>query len=227
MALPLIERISYTVKRSARRTVSLSITIDGSLEVRAPIWADNASIERFVVSKREWIARKSETVKMTGIAPLRFESGEKIFFLGQEQVLDLSASVKKVRSDGVRIYCPPGAKDTVKKALISFFKKEARRHISGRVDLLAEKHSFRFSKLRISSARTRWGSCNSKGVLSFSCRLVMAAPDVIDSVILHELCHTREMNHSKRFYAHLLKCDPDYKKHNKWLKDHRGMMSLI
>ncbi|MBR4241372.1 MAG: M48 family metallopeptidase, partial [Eubacterium sp.] len=66
---------------------------------------------------------------------------------------------------------------------------------------------------------TKWGSCSSKGNLNFNCLLMLTPPEVIDSVVVHELCHRKEMNHSKRFYDEVLRVYPDYKKWNKWLKD--------
>jgi predicted metal-dependent hydrolase len=221
-----VEKIPYVVKRSARRTIALCITRNGSLEVRAPLWADIGSIERFILSKRGWIRRKTEDVKKFADAASSIRDGGKILLFGNEHVLSLSPGTKKVSVRGGTILCPSGSGDEIKKHMYAFLRKEARAYLSRRVVELAKRYSFSFSKLRISSARTRWGSCSSGGTVSFSFRLVMASVPVIDSVILHELCHTREMNHSKRFYSHLLACDPEYKKHSKWLKDHRGVMAL-
>ena len=76
-----------------------------------------------------------------------------------------------------------------------------------------------YGRITIRSQRTRWGSCSSKGNLNFNCLLMLAPPEVIDSVVVHELCHRKEMNHSKKFYDEVLRVFPDYRKWNKWLKD--------
>ena len=76
-----------------------------------------------------------------------------------------------------------------------------------------------YNRITIRNQKTRWGSCSSKGNLNFNCLLMLCPPEVIDSVVVHELAHRREMNHSKRFYAHVLRVYPDYYKWNKWLKE--------
>ena len=75
-----------------------------------------------------------------------------------------------------------------------------------------------YSRITIRNQRSKWGSCSSKGNLNFNCLLMLAPPEVLDSVIVHELCHRKEMNHSPRFYAEVLRVFPDYHKWNNWLK---------
>lgn len=76
-----------------------------------------------------------------------------------------------------------------------------------------------YGRITIRKQRTRWGSCSSKGNLNFNCLLMLAPPEVIDSVVVHELCHRKQMNHSPRFYDEVLRVFPDYNKWNKWLKE--------
>lgn len=76
-----------------------------------------------------------------------------------------------------------------------------------------------YGNITIRNQRSRWGSCSSKGNLNFNCLLMLTPPEVIDSVVVHELCHRKEMNHSDRFYAEVLKAFPEYHKWNKWLKE--------
>ena len=75
-------------------------------------------------------------------------------------------------------------------------------------------------RITIRCQKTRWGSCSSKGNLNFNCLLMLTPPEVIDSVVVHELCHRREMNHSEAFYAQILRVFPEYHKWNRWLKQH-------
>ncbi len=77
-----------------------------------------------------------------------------------------------------------------------------------------------YGRITIRNQRTRWGSCSSKGNLNFNCLLMLTPPQVIDSVVVHELCHRKEMNHSDRFYAEVLRVFPEYDKWNGWLKEH-------
>ena len=77
-----------------------------------------------------------------------------------------------------------------------------------------------YGRITIRNQRSRWGSCSSKGNLNFNCLLMLAPPEVIDSVVVHELCHRKEMNHSERFYAEVRRVFPEYDKWNGWLKKH-------
>ena len=74
-----------------------------------------------------------------------------------------------------------------------------------------------YGRITIRNQRTRWGSCSSKGNLNFNCLLMLAPPEVLDAVVVHELCHLREMNHSPRFYREIARVFPDYPKHHDWL----------
>ena len=92
--------------------------------------------------------------------------------------------------------------------------------IPERVAYYAPKIGVTYGRITIRNQRSRWGSCSSKGNLNFNCLLMLTPLEVIDSVVVHELCHRKEMNHSKAFYAEIQKVFPDYDKWNRWLKEH-------
>ncbi len=99
--------------------------------------------------------------------------------------------------------------------------------IPERVRFYASKIGVTYGRITIRNQRTRWGSCSAKGNLNFNCLLMLTPPEVIDSVIVHELCHRKEMNHSKRFYAEVLQAFPEYKKWDNWLKQNGpGILAL-
>ena len=113
-------------------------------------------------------------------------------------------------------------------AELESLKREARILIPGRVRYFAAKLGISYGRVAIRAQRTRWGSCSSKGNLNFNCLLMLAPREVIDSVIVHELCHRREMNHSRAFWALVYEAMPDYKVWDKWLKDHgRELIALL
>ncbi len=91
--------------------------------------------------------------------------------------------------------------------------------IPERVKLYAEKIGVTYGRITIRAQKTRWGSCSSKGNLNFNCLLALFPTEIIDSVVVHELCHRKQMNHSPRFYEEVEKAFPDYKRCRKWLKE--------
>lgn len=96
----------------------------------------------------------------------------------------------------------------------------ARAYLPQRVAYYAPLVGVSYEAVTVRRQRTRWGSCSAKGNLSFNCLLMLTPPEVIDSVVAHELCHRLEMNHSPRFYAHLLRVFPDYPAQHRWLREH-------
>ena len=98
--------------------------------------------------------------------------------------------------------------------------------IPERVKYYAEKIGVTYGRITIRNQRSKWGSCSAKGNLNFNCLLMLAPPEVLDSIIVHELCHRKEMNHSPKFYAEVLRVFPDYHKWDKWLKENGGMLVM-
>lgn len=97
--------------------------------------------------------------------------------------------------------------------------EKARAVIPGRVAYYAPLVGVTYGRITIRRQRSRWGSCSSKGNLNFNCLLMLTPPEVIDSVVVHELCHRKEMNHSRRFYAEVLRVFPDYREADRWLRE--------
>ena len=105
---------------------------------------------------------------------------------------------------------------------INALAEKAKQIIPERVRYYAPRIGVTYNRITIRCQRTRWGSCSSKGNLNFNCLLAMFPLEVIDSVVVHELCHRKHMNHSPQFYAEIDKVFPEYKKWHKWLSDNGG-----
>lgn len=111
---------------------------------------------------------------------------------------------------------------------IKSFVAKAKKDIPPRVELYAKKIGVTYNRISIRCQHTRWGSCSSKGNLNFNCLLVLLPDEIIDSVIVHELCHIKQMNHSAKFYEEIEKVFPDYKRCRDWLKQNgNNYMSRI
>lgn len=107
---------------------------------------------------------------------------------------------------------------------IQKLKSQAQAAIPQRVAYFAPQVGVSFGRITVRCQKSRWGSCSSQGNLSFNCLLMLAPPGVLDSVVVHELCHRKEMNHSRRFYAEVLRVMPDYHKHHQWLREHGSLL---
>ena len=117
---------------------------------------------------------------------------------------------------------PPVEKLTMQK--IQELADQAVKVIPQRVAYYAPKIGVDYGRITIRNQKTRWGSCSANGNLNFNCLLMLTPSEVIDSVVVHELCHRKEMNHSDRFYAEVLRVFPDYWKWNRWLKENGGQL---
>ena len=102
--------------------------------------------------------------------------------------------------------------------------EEALKVIPGRVRFYAEKIGVSYGRITIRNQRTKWGSCTEKGNLNFNCLLMLAPPEVLDSIVVHELCHRKVMNHSRAFYDEVLRVFPDYRKWQRWLRENGSLL---
>ena len=212
--------------RSKRKTLSLIVEDDGSLTVRAPLRMKETDIRRFIQEKARWIKRKQAQAQKDAVAPRRYVDGEMFWYLGEEIPLRIVPDGKPALvMDGV-FKLKNSAQPRAESYFEAWYKKQARAIFTGRAEHLAREYGFRVGKVRISSARTRWGSCSAKGSLNLTWRLVMAPLEIIDYVVTHELCHTKEMNHSKAFWAQVEAIIPDYKQRRAWLKKHSKSLKL-
>ena len=208
--------------RSKRKTIALVVQPDGELLVRAPQRATRKQIDAMLKKHANWIARKqAEALARPAPKPAhQFSAGERFFFLGEEYTLQFVDDKKPLLHLDGNFQLSNAARAEAKSLFEKWYKTEARRIFNERVAFYAQKYGFDVKKVKLSSARTRWGSCSSKGYINLTWRLVMAPMPIIDYVVVHELCHLREANHSAAFWAQVAALMPDYKERRKWLKEH-------
>lgn len=211
------------IVRSKRHSISLIINNNNELIVRAPLKCAEKAIYDFIYQKSEWIVKKRAELKSHSYAPLKAISGEKIPILDNiyEIMLYDKSRVKLVNNI---IYLP---KVNSSKNLLSYIKKFTKNYITKRVEVIAKTFNFKYKDIKISSARTRWGSCNYLNSLSFTYKLILCPKTVVDYIIIHELSHTIEKNHSKKFWNIVKTCCPNYKESEHWLKENRQIINLI
>ena len=207
--------------RSKRKTLALIVKPDGSLLVRAPLRTSKAAIEEFISKNTRWIEKhQAKALASLPPAPRRYMPGETFLYLGTAYPLEIVDGQQGVlRLDG-RFKLAASHQSDAAATFDSWYREQARQVLTARVEFFARQYHFQYKRIRITSARTRWGSCSSTGSLSFSWRLIMAPLDVVDYVVVHELVHTVFHNHSKQFWHRVGMILPDYQQHRRWLKEH-------
>jgi predicted metal-dependent hydrolase len=225
-------RLSYHLIKSKkrRRTISLQIKEDGKIVIMAPYHTPKWEIEKFVEGKQSWIVEKiSEKEKQIKEAEKTFLPGERFLYLGEWYPLEIHESNQKKPPLKLSYGNFILNKDHIEEArdlFIQWYKREAKEKIVGRIGYYSNRLHLFPKGIKITNAKSRWGSCSRDNRLSFSWRMIMASLAAIDYILIHELVHIREKNHSKRFWSTLESILPDYRKHRLWLKENGHLLEL-
>lgn len=201
--------LSYTLKRSARRR-RITLTIDEQgLRVGAPLDATQHAIDGMLRSHEGWVLRKLAEWQARRMPPPRWTDGEILTLLGAPLRLTLVSGRDAPLRNGAQLVIGQTAGDLAQ-AVVSWLKREALACFHARVAHFAPALGVPAPDVRLSSARTRWGSCHAAGRVLLHWRLVQCPLRLIDYVVVHELAHLREMNHSPRFWRIVGGLLPDY-----------------
>ncbi len=194
--------IGYTIVRSNRKTLALYIRSWG-IEVRAPLKMPGEDIQKFVKSKEKWIAERQAYLEEAQRAQASFslDYGSSVVYCGRMYPIEAKPG-ERLGFDDERFYMPPDLNpEQIKRCCIQIYRLLAKRDLTNKVIEFAKIMSVKPKAVRITGAKGRWGSYSSGGNISFAWRLIMAGEDMIDYVVVHELAHLKEMNHSNRFWA--------------------------
>ena len=182
--------------------------------------SDNISAAEIIRSKRKTLALQiAEDGHLIVRAPMRCPNRDIVSFIEKSEkwikthTENVKQSIRELEAS--EPFSEQDIRNMAEKAIAL---------IPERVKFYAEKLGVTYGRITIRNQRTKWGSCTSKGNLNFNCLLMAAPPEVLDSVVVHELCHRLHMNHSKEFYAEIYRVFPDYDKWNKWLKNNGGLL---
>jgi predicted metal-dependent hydrolase len=225
------KEIPYTLRISARRrTVGLRIDEHG-LTVHIPKRVPQRSVASLLQDKSDWITRKLAEWQDRPAA-MQWQDGAALRHLGQDIQLCLRLDTRNraVEFDGARLYLGlpnPDDNATVQRKVAQWYRKQALTDFTRRIELLAAKLGVPKPPLFLSNAKTRWGSCNSRGEIRLQWRLIQAPPHIIHYVVAHELAHLKEMNHSPKFWGWVQKLCPDYQAARRELKALSTQLHLV
>ncbi len=219
--------VSYLFERSRRRSIGFMVGAEG-LVVRAPSWVTLREVDAAVQEKGAWIVAKLQQAKQRQTEQfqqaIEWTHGALVPFMGGTvQLCVLERGTPQTAPADVQrlpVSVPPGASATqVREVAEAWLKKQARTLFEQRLQHFAPLLGVRWSKLSLSSASTRWGSARSDGHIRLNWRLIHLPVSQIDYVVVHELAHLREMNHSPRFWETVGEVMPDYAQRRKALKE--------
>lgn len=210
-------------RHAASRSVRLRVTAAGTLSATMPRLAPLFLLKQLIDSSRPAL-RKALAENRANTPPL-YRDGDMIG--SSHRIVMEHADSTSARCSGqiIRWRIAPGSdpdspaqQDVIRKAVRKALDVEAKAYLPRRLGYLAEHYGFAFREIRFSNAKGRWGSCSSRGVISLNVALMRLPMEYVDYVLLHELSHTRHLNHSAAFWAEVERCYPDYKRARRQLK---------
>ena len=217
----------------------MSVNKDGSVTVKAPLrYPTDKEISDFVEQKIDWILKQRAIQEDREDMRLvrRFETDYSFPYLGEERLVEMQRGKKNEFSyeNGKIVIKTPfygalendyeaeennAAIEKLQNDLKKWYKKQATDYITKRVEYYEDIVGVTVNSVSIKSRKSQWGSCDSNGDVTFSWRLVMARPEAIDYVVIHELCHRKHMDHSRDFWNQVQKYMPDFKVQKQWLEE--------
>ncbi len=202
-------KITYSVKKSNKaKYVRLKINLDGEIHLIVPRFVSISQAEELMFIKNKAILKNYQNIQ---------NKLRKFYFLGNELKVVTGNNLRQSKTslilDNKLLILNTNKVENIRKLYNDWLKKEAERYIPKRVEYFSGKAGFVYNKVVIRGQKNRWGSCSSNGTLSFNYKLMYFNNKIIDYVVVHELCHLKEMNHSKKFWKLVEAIMPDYKIH--------------
>jgi len=223
---------TVTIIKSARRkTIALKIK-DGEAFIHMPTGVPTTLARNFVDEKSGWIKQKLAQQAKRVTETKTFTDGDTFYYLGQSYTLSLinenrAVSVNKTNAD-IQVLGRLKRLSTtaIRAAIINWYKLQADNYLSSRTKQLSEKIGLSPTSITVKTYKARWGSCSINAEIQFNWKLMLAPPAIIDYVIIHELCHIKQHNHSPAFWRLVERYYPDFKAARLWLKKHGHSLEI-
>lgn len=212
--------ITFCVIRSNRRTACIRVNKEGIPEILCPRGTDRKTLcrltEPYCDRIRSQISCVSEQLESRRAFSLGY--GDRVRYLGGYRTVEAGrAGYVNIEGDSFRI--PPGLDEyNIRNAVTQAYKLAAKNYLNERVRVLAPRLGQTVNAVKVNSATSHWASASARQTLNFSWFCIMAEPEAVDYIIIHELCHFTEFNHSPRFWAIVERYCPDYRRHKEYLK---------
>lgn len=213
--------------RTHRRSLSITITKEGKLVVHAPKKLKLSEILKYISEKEKWIVTKQKEIESRLNINKDVIAYKEVLFLGKKYKIGKIAGLKKIELTEDKIILPAKVedKDIIKK-IKKWYIDNAKKILLDRIEFFANLMQIDYASLTINNSKTRWGSCDKDRNIKLNFRLMMLPHKVVDYVIVHELAHIVEFNHSKDFYKIISLIQPNYKLQQKILKEYDYVLGL-
>ncbi|MTI66017.1 MAG: M48 family metallopeptidase [Firmicutes bacterium] len=211
----------------ARKTLEIQMKSSKNIRILSPKGLKKEKIIDIIENKKQWIIKKIHELEIIEkrLSKRIFQTGGIFLYLGKEYKLELNFkenfdTIKiKLKNEKLNIYTYTTDENILKDALKKWYKEKALKLITSRINEYIFKINRKARKIKVKEQKSRWGSCSSKGDLFFNYKIVMAPIEIIDYIVVHELCHLVHLNHSKKYWELVKNVLPDYKMYRQWLKE--------
>lgn len=217
--------IEFNLSRKKRKTICISINDDGEVTVSAPLRTSKEYIMQVVKNRASWIIKKQEEISQRGSRKIKrnFIQGSTFMYFGREYTSKffLDEGRKNIFvefNDEFKIYTNTMEAEKLRGALENWYRAETLNIVTKRIEYYAHNFKDKVTQIRVKEQKRRWASCTGKNAILFNWRISMARPDVIDYIVVHEMCHMDYRNHSKFFWNRVSEIMPEYKEKHEWLK---------
>jgi predicted metal-dependent hydrolase len=210
------------IRNHRARRYLLKLCPDGSVRLTIPRRGSIIEGRRFAERNTDWLARQLEKLSANPVKPRQWLIGTEIFFRGELVRIEPDAD-GSIRFSTERLKVPDAQSD-LRPAIQNHLRDLASEELPSRVLELAALHGVNVSRVSVRNQKSRWGSCSRRGTISLNWRLIQSPGFVRDYIILHELAHRRQMNHSEKFWQEVKHLFPDYLQAERWLKQHSNLL---
>jgi predicted metal-dependent hydrolase len=211
----------HVVRRPKARRYLLSLQADGSARLVIPRRGTEAEALGFLERSEDWLLRRLAKWRDKAKAREPWQQGARFLYRGEEVILIVEQGEGIVLRFAEQVMSLPQALPDYRATVYARLRRMADRELKTRTLELAKQHAVAINRVTVRAQRSRWGSCSRRGAISLNWRLIQTPPFVVDYLIVHELMHRREMNHSKRYWKHVADAFPAYGEAEAWLKSNK------
>lgn len=218
----MLDSPKISIIKSHRRTISVHIEPDGKIIVKAPKLMPQFMIKQFIANHQDWIDKHLARIEKVSV---KKRGKDEYFYLGQSLTLE-PANITSITVKGDKLLFPQSLIFRKDKELTRWYIAEAKKIIVSQTEKFAEQMGTNFKAITFSDTKSQWGRCTQDNRLQFNWRLIMAPSMVLNYVVVHELAHTMEKNHTQMFWMKVRNINPSYRQQIKWLKDYGSTLKV-